>query len=211
MKCPHCLENFHEDWTRVGLGGDIGHIMWSVSHCKCPACKRIIMSVEGVKEDFSSYERMVYPKAISRVSLPEEVDDVSVVNDYSEACAVLSDSAKASAALSRRSLQHILRDKVGVKPSDLYSEIQQVLDNNLLPSDLAENLDAIRNIGNFAAHPIKSTSTGEVVDVEPGEAEWNLEVLEDLIDYAYVRPARSQARKDALNKKLKDAGKPEIK
>jgi hypothetical protein len=33
-------------------------------------------------------------------------------------------------------------------------------------------LDAIRTIGNFAAHPIKSTSSGEIVDVEPGEAEW---------------------------------------
>jgi hypothetical protein len=29
----------------------------------------------------------------------------------------------------------------------------------------------VRTIGNFAAHPIKSTSTGTIVDVEPGEAE----------------------------------------
>ncbi len=39
-------------------------------------------------------------------------------------------------------------------------------------------IDAVRVIGNFAAHPIKSKSTGEIVDVEPGEAEWNLNTLE---------------------------------
>jgi len=71
-------------------------------------------------------------------------------------------------------------------------------------------LDAVRNIGNFAAHPMKSQSTGEIVPVEPGEAEWNLDVLESLFDFHFVAPAKTKARKDALNKKLKDAGKPPV-
>jgi len=41
-----------------------------------------------------------------------------------------------------------------------------------LPGHLAEDLDAIRNVGNFAAHPMKSTHTGDIVEVEPQEAEW---------------------------------------
>jgi hypothetical protein len=41
----------------------------------------------------------------------------------------------------------------------------------------------IRTVGNFAAHRIKSTNTGEVVDVEPGEAEHLLNALEELLDY----------------------------
>lgn len=52
---------------------------------------------------------------------------------------------------------------------------------------------AIRMIGNFAAHPMTSTNTGEVVDVEPGEAEFLLSVLEELLDYYFVRPARRHA------------------
>jgi len=52
--------------------------------------------------------------------------------------------------------------------------------------------------------------TGQIVDVEPGEAEWNLDVLESLFDFYYVEPARVQSRKAALNAKLASAGKPLI-
>lgn len=131
--------------------------------------------------------------------------------DYKEACLVLADSPKASAALSRRCLQHLLREKAKVKPSDLANEIQEVLDSHVLPSDVANDLDAVRNIGNFSAHPIKSTHTGEIVNVAPGEAEWTLNVLEELFDFYFVRPARSAAKRAALNTKLADAGKPPMK
>lgn len=42
---------------------------------------------------------------------------------------------------------------------------------------MERELDAVRNIGNFAAHTQKSTVTGAILDVVPGEAEWNLDVL----------------------------------
>jgi hypothetical protein len=79
-----------------------------------------------------------------------------------------------------------------------------------LPSHLSGAIDAIRNIGNFAAHPIKSDSTGNIVDVEEGETEWILDVLEQLFDFYYVSPARTKAKKNALNAKLKSIGKPEL-
>jgi len=131
--------------------------------------------------------------------------------DYDEACLVLPDSAKASAALSRRCLQLLLRDEARVTHQDLFNEIQELLDRKTLPSHITDSLDAVRVIGNFAAHPIKSQSTGEIVPVEPGEAEWNLDALESLFDFYFVAPARTKARKDALNKKLSDAGKPPVK
>jgi len=108
-------------------------------------------------------------------------------------------------------LQNVLRTAAGVKPADLYDEIQQVIDSKTLPTTIADSIDAVRVVGNFAAHPIKSKSTGEIVDVEPGEAEWNLEVLESLFDFYYVLPAKAKAKKDALNKKLVDAGKAPLK
>jgi hypothetical protein len=77
-----------------------------------------------------------------------------------------------------------------------------------VPSYLSDDIDAVRNIGNFAAHPIKSTRFGEIVPVEPGEAEWNLDVLAGLFDFFFVQPEKKKRRRDALNKKLKDAGKP---
>ena len=153
---------------------------------------------------------MLYPKGGTRPPLPVAVTD-EFSEDYKEACLVLSDSPKASAALSRRCLQHILREKAHVKKSNLFDEIQEVIDRGELPTHLSGSIDAIRHIGNFAAHPMKSTSSGEVVPVETGEAEWNLDVLEALFDFYFVQPALLEQKKTALNEKLRDAGKPLMK
>jgi hypothetical protein len=153
---------------------------------------------------------MVYPKAISRTPLSDDVP-AEYSEDYKEACLVLPDSPKASAALSRRCLQNILRGMAKVKPSNLSNEIDEVLASKQLPSHLAEAIDAVRNIGNFAAHTTKSTSTGTIVDVETGEAEWLLDVLEGLFDFYLIEPALLRKKKEALNKKLTDAGKPPMK
>ena len=122
---------------------------------------------------------------------------------------VLGDSPKASAALSRRCLQRLLRDEGKATHSNLSAEIDEVMAK--LPSHLSDAIDGVRNIGNFAAHPMKSDNTGEVVDVEPGEAEWLLDTLEGLFDFYFVQPALLQRKRAALNEKLKDVGKPEMK
>jgi len=94
---------------------------------------------------------------------------------------------------------------------DLAKAIDAVLAAKELPRSLADNLDAVRNIGNFAAHPQKDKNSGAIFAVEPEEAEWNLDVLEGLFDFYYVQPAKDKARKAALNAKLAAAGKPEMK
>lgn len=159
----------------------------------------------GVRRQF-----LGYPKAPTRPAPPSQVPS-EFAEDYIEAALVIIESPKASAALSRRCLQHILREKAAVKHSDLAKEIDQVISGNSLPSYLAEAIDAVRNIGNFAAHPIKSTSSGEVVPVEPGEAEWNLDVLEGLFDFYFVQPELLKNRRATLNAKLASAGKPPVK
>lgn len=85
------------------------------------------------------------------------------------------------------------------------------MDSGKLPSHVAEAIDAVRNTGNFAAHPMKSQSTGEIVPVEAGEAEWNLDVSEALFDFYFVQPGLLKKKKDALNAKLQEAGKPPMK
>ena len=44
----------------------------------------------------------------------------------------------------------------------------------------------------------------------PCEAEWNLDVVEALFDFDYVKEERAKRRRDAVNAKLKDAGKPPL-
>lgn len=228
MKCPHCLENFNDQqtlWT-VLVGNDADG-WWLLTRRHCPTCQHFVFAFEigqvppadtrlrhqgaqGINLPSTERVRQVWPRDVSRSPMPRQVP-ATISDDYREACLVLSDSPKASAALSRRCLQNLLRQAAGVKPGNLYDEIQQVIDSKQLPSTVADSIDAVRHIGNFAAHPVKSTVTGEIVDVEPNEAEWNLDVLESLFDFYYVLPAKAQARKDALNKKLADAGKPPVK
>jgi hypothetical protein len=211
MKCPHCLIAFHSEGTLKALEQD-DDLLWRAHHEICPNCKKIIITILGLHIRSGSLMKkfLVYPKAISRAPISSDVVD-KFASDYKEACLVLVDSPKASAALSRRCLQNILREKAGVKKSDLNNEIEQIIQSKQLPSYLAESIDAVRNIGNFATHPIKSTNSGEIVDVEPGEAEWLLDVLEGLFDFYFVQPAELKRKRDALNKKLTDAGKPPMK
>ena len=148
---------------------------------------------------------MAFPRLAAKPPAPQEVPE-SIAQDFNEAAAVLPISAQASAALSRRCLQHVLSERSVSTSSNLSTAIDAALASGL-PSQLAENLDAIRNIGNFAAHVQKAEHSGEVVPVEPEEAEWNLEVLELLFDFYYVQPAVAAARRSALNAKLAEAGK----
>lgn len=228
MKCPHCLVEFHDEVEVIYLGKDIEG-QWAIERFQCPnpKCKKDIFNLINaeLQHDLSgnwyvvlgangteklSKRVPIRPKGSNRPPVPKEVPK-EIAEDYSESCLVLNDSLKASAALSRRALQLLLRQSAGITKGNLANEIQQVLDSKQLPSYLSESIDAIRNIGNFAAHPLKSTSTGEIIDVERGEAEWNLEVLEMLFDFYYVQPERTKERRAALNLKLEDIGKPSMK
>jgi hypothetical protein len=217
MQCPHCLQYFHGTWEASLLGKDRKNY-WGIRSTECPACGQLVVEFGSGGVDTGSGKllfvpmqmRLIHPKAVSRSPIPSEVPREFAV-DYAEGCLVLADSEKASAALSRRCLQHLLRGKAGITEGNLAGEIQQVLDSKQLPTHLADDLDAVRNIGNFAAHPLKSTSTGEIVEVESQEAEWSLNVLEQLFDFYFVQPARAKARRDALNAKLQGAGKPGMK
>ncbi len=217
MKCPHCLVVVHVEpilrWTGEPQDSE-GN--WQSERYICPNSKCAKSFI-----DLACYETTVtgtylqkrihvYPKGTGRPPVPAEVP-ADFAEDYNEACAVLHDSPKASAALSRRCLQHILREVAGVKHATLFDEIDEVLESNQLPSYLAKVIDGVRNTGNFAAHPIKSKSTGEVVPVEPGEAEWNLDTLEGLFDFYFVQPAIMQTKRAVLDKKLQDAGKQPMK
>ena len=222
MKCPHCNVEINPNFSEYFINNDVDSY-WSIFYMTCPNldCKRLIIELGSGTPRRNQHQqvigitpnegkRYVRPLSSNRPPVPNEVEK-EFSEDYLEACLILSFSPKASAALSRRCLQNILREKAKVKKGNLADEIQEVIDDQKLPSHLSESIDAIRNIGNFAAHPMKSTSTGEIVDVEIGEAEWILDVIEALFDYYFVQPAILKAKRDALNKKLAEIGKPEMK
>jgi hypothetical protein len=180
---------------------------------QCPNCGRLIMSIEERILDESGevvdVERsIIWPLSSGRPPAPLEVPE-HIARDYNEASLVLPFSPKASAALSRRCLQVVLWEAGETKSTNLSRQIDEALPS--LPTHIAHNVDAIRQIGNFAAHEQKSEHTGEILDIEPGEAEWNLDVLEALFDFYYVKPELERRKREALNEKLEEAGKPPLK
>lgn len=219
MMCPHCTIHFHETREQRELGMDTeGH--WVTITDKCPQCQKftfklarghgLVRSGKGVSLRTIEAEFIVHPRKTSRPPTPAEVPE-SFSQDYNEACLVLSDSPKASASLSRRCLELLLTEKAGTKEGNLAQAIQEVLDLQLFPKRIAEYLDAVREIGNFGAHPRKSLHTGEIMSVAPGEAELNLEVLEALFDFFFVQPDARQKRLHAINARLAEAGKKPLK
>jgi hypothetical protein len=224
LKCPHCTVEVHAETEWIYLG-ETNEGDWAIEKYVCPnpKCRKFILYLVVGKGVFLQPTRrlggfttvkkmhvMVYPKGSNRPPVPSEVPPV-LADDYTEACLVLPDSPKASAALSRRCLQNLLRENAGVRHANLADEIQEVIDSGKLPSYLVEVIDAVRNVGNFAAHPIKSQKTGEILDVEPEEAEWNLDVLEALFDFYFVQPSVVKQKRAALDHKLGEAGKTPMK
>lgn len=223
-RCPHCgvVVQFQSPYVGSPTGSltdEKARKCFVVSTVRCPnpSCERPTI----VFEEYDTYRavtgktgltlrgtRLLWPFSSARPPIPSEVP-AAIRKDYEEGAAVLPMSEEASAALSRRCLQALLGEAGGTKSKDLLHQIEEVLTK--LPGYLQKQLDAVRNIGNFAAHPAKSKATGEIIEVEPGEAEWNLDVLDLLFDFFYVQPRLAQQKRDALNKKLAEAGKPPMK
>jgi Domain of unknown function (DUF4145) len=220
--CPHCRIAYREEVRHYHIEDDADGTHYMVASL-CPSCNRLMIT-HGAGEPIYRNDAGMIPDGLGRKKwshlihplnssthgpAPAEVSP-DLARDYEEAAMLAALSPMASAALSRRCLQNTIRDKTGISKGNLAQEIDDVIGQNLLPADLADQLDAIRHIGNFAAHPIKSQDTGSIMAVEPEEAEWNLGVLEGLFEFWYVRPARTAAHKADLNRRLRDAGKPEL-
>ncbi len=139
----------------------------------------------------------LWPRQPSRGPVPTTVP-ADIAADYVEASLVIGYSTKASAALSRRCLQHLLWDK-GSKQRQLGDQLTEM--KPTMPSALQDFVDLIQLFGNLSAHPKENKNTGEVIDVEPGEAEVMLDVLDSLFDFYYVKPARYQELLDSVKAK----------
>lgn len=222
MLCPHCSTVVKFSWYtsdayEVDEENSRGKQLYFTS---CLNCSKLVVIL---KEGFLSYseiinrhsvkevewERMLYP---NKTQFENSQDIPSIyLEDYEETIKVLSASPKASAALTRRLLQNILREEFDIKEKNQAAEIQKFIQLEGVPSHLTDAVDAIRNIGNLAAHPTKNENTGEIVPVENGEAEWLIEVIESLFDFTFIQPKKLERRRKDLNIKLKAIGKPELK
>lgn len=223
MICPHCSTVVKFDWSitaprEISEDKKEGVIIF---YSECPNCDKLVVRLQKgnlkfteykglyITEDKVLWEKIIYPK---QNNFQNSIDiPTKYLEDYEEAIKVLSPSPKASAALSRRLLQSILREEFDITENSLVKEIEIFNTLSGVPSHLTNAVDAVRIIGNIAAHPNKDKNTGEIVPVEIGEAEWLIEVIEALFDFVFIQPSKLELRKQELNFKLEKIGKPKMK
>lgn len=215
--CPYCSTTATPRNVSASVTDNTAYRTFALTCASCGQDSVFVHSIppgsNPIHEPSWIWVRRVHPEAGRS---PRNFISVSpdYVADYVEACATLQVSAKSSAAMSRRCLQAVLRDQ-GYSAKDLAVQIKALLEetdaNKMLPRYLRDSVDAIRNLGNFAAHRINDKTTLQILDVEVGEAEWCLELIEQLFEHYFERPVAEQAKRDALNAKLIAAGKPQAK
>lgn len=63
-------------------------------------------------------------------------------------------------------------------------------------------MNLLRQVGNCGAHPKKNSNTSEIVEIEEGEAEILLKILEKLFDEVFVKPQITKKNIELLTKKF---------
>lgn len=209
--CPYCSHHstitdpnqysaWNKVWAQKSLWGEVG-FGFSAIVCPNKDCHQLkltsyLTGVNSAGNRSSTTHRIwqLLPESEAKV-LPEYIPE-PIQEDYYEACRIRDLSPKASATLSRRCLQGMIRDFHGISKNRLIDEIKALEEK--VETDVWESIEAVRAVGNIGAHMEKDINV--IVDVEPQEAQLLIGLIEQLVDEWYV--AREDRRKRA--EKLKN-------
>ncbi len=189
MKCPHCSTAFHDIPAGMPIGAE-RYGRWHFLQRECPACARQFLHLVDASPVPAAYRDDT--EEMRRLALPKEVPE-AYAKEYRAACLALEESPQASATISRRCLQQLLREHAGIEAGELAHEIRQILDQGHMPSLILRALEVLRKTELSADHRFGETA-GESIEVEVGEADWNLDVLDVLFDYFFVHSAQGAGR-----------------
>lgn len=241
MECPTCRKEFHEMWQPLTVvSSEVGQplpkprtdirthfkgvteLQVTLRWAECPneACGQIIVTGSYYRVNFTnrlgsnpyhdSRTLILFPTG-ARARAVDRAVPPAMQRDYTEAAAILDASPRMSSVLSRRILADLLETYAGFNDYSLADRIEKFGKDAKHPSTLRENLDYLREMGNFAAHTKKDSESEEVIDVSREEAEWTLDVVDGLFDYFIIGPAKDRERKDAFAEKMEKAGRRPVK
>lgn len=196
--CPYCNHdttindnNFTSNVSRLQIENKDGHrelhIEWIVcpnDECNKHALSAFLFELNWIPNIWRKGEYIkqwnLIPQSTARV-FPDYIPEAIRV-DYEEACIIKDLSPKASATLSRRCLQGMIRDFYGVKEKNLFLEIDAI--KGKVDPLTWKSIDATRKIGNIGAHMEKDINL--IVDVDSKEAALLINLIEVLIKDWYI-------------------------
>lgn len=194
FQCPYCSSffpitrdtaafrypSFDRDNDANGINSNYDESTIGVSFYKCPRCCKYSIVSQGLGTKINDNTLYLQPTSPAK-QFPDYVP-ASIRNDYEEACAIVNLSPKASATLSRRCLQGMIRDFWKVSKPRLVDEIDAIKDK-VSPTQW-KVIDGVRRLGNIGAHMEKDINL--IVDIEPDEAIKLLKLIEILIEQWYI-------------------------
>lgn len=208
--CPHCERAVTISEGRISslrhslsIENVSGHhsLLTTFIVCPNPACKKFTLTAAlhqsisteyGVKVGDKLQEWSLVPASAS-MHFPEYVP-AAIRDDYQEACLIRDLSPKASATLSRRCLQGIIRDFWKVKSGRLVDEIEAIKDE--VDTETWDAIEAVRKLGNIGAHMEKDINV--IVEVDPEEAALLIGLVETVIREWYIAREVRKARMGAV-------------
>jgi len=196
--CPYCNHyttildsNFHQGGTALTIENKNGHRYLLMQFIVCPNidCNEYTLTAflyeykyragSWRTGDLLQQWNLIPPSEAK--AMPNYIP-IPIINDYQEACLIRDLSPKASATLSRRCLQGIVRDYWGVKKERLVDEIDEIKDK--IDPLTWKAIEAVRKIGNIGAHMEKDINL--VIEVEPEESKKLIQLIELLISEWYI-------------------------
>lgn len=145
---------------------------------------------EGIRKTGTAKKTWALVPSSSAKEFPDYVPE-PIRADYEEACAIVDLSPNASATLSRRCLQAMIRNFWDVRDKrSLWDEITAI--EGELDDKIVDAIHSIRTLGKYGAHPEQDINL--IIDVEPGEAEAMIALIELLIDDWYIAEHEREAK-----------------
>ena len=214
FQCKYCSHHStitdpdkFSQWMYIDMNkSTYGPIGFRIKAIKCPnsKCNELTIEVNLTEavyiEDFCEWnwiptkiiqEWKLLPES-EAIVLPDYIPE-PIKQDYYEACRIRDLSPKAAATLARRCLQGMIRDFFGISKLRLIDEIKAIKDK--VDQNVYEAIEAVRQVGNIGAHMKKKIDM--IIDVEPGEAQLLIELIEYLIEVWYVARKKDE---DLLSK-----------
>lgn len=223
-RCPFCSANSmisKDNLTRsvslVNNASKHGHRAVAITSVSCANqdCRELSLYVDfgpytslRSASGFVSYKIEDWEVELSKSLLPDGVT-VSVPSNvpeeiaitYKEAARIAEVSGRASAAMSRRCLQGMVRhffDIPSNKRGNLGAELSFVKDR--IDPDMWDNLQAVRGVGDIGAH--MDNNVDQIIDISPEEARILLALIESLFKEWYEVREKRERSSSALKELL---------
>jgi len=179
--CPN------NECKKLTLIADLHTIAWTADYAR-----------KYTKDKIKSWNLM--PDSFAK-QFPDYIPNV-IIKDYEEACKIRDLSPKASATLSRRCLQGMIRDFWGIKKGRLVDEINAIEDR--VDPIVWKSIDSVRKLGNIGAHMEKDINL--IIEVEPNEAQILIELIEMLMEEWYIHRHERELKMNNLIEISKSKG-----